>query len=1084
MRPMTSLWRQAVTQPERLVSRHGALNTRHILSALCFVLLSPLITVQSPLICYGQTETASISGRITDPKGGVIPKAVVEAIQEDTNVKQTTETNGDGLYYFSSLRPAGYRIVVSRNGFKQVIQSGIVLHTQDSVTLNFSLQLGSVSETVTVSANAEHMPTDNPAVGVLVNRDFIENMPLNGRSLQDLLDLAPGAVDADGYYTVNGQRSDANYYTVDGVAANTNPNIQGVLATGVLSGVAGAYPNQTALGTTQGLASVDNLQEFKIQTSDYSAEFGRQPGGQVGLTTRSGTNDLHGSLFDYFRNTVLDANNWFNNLDAIAREPERQNDFGGTFGGPLVIPTIYNGKNKTFFFISYEGLRLVQPQATATFNVPSVAFRQFAAPSVQPFLNAMPLPQPSAVGNGDQCALSLGYTFSCSDPFVSAVSSPSSLNALNVRVDQGIGQRVQLFAHYAYTPSFQKSTVLSQLDETSVNSWILTAGATARINASLTDEFRFNYTLNWGAGTSNPAAIAGAVPYARDLIVPDQYAAGISVEAAAGVYLPDSSISNNYPGYSSTDIKTRQFNLVDDVDWTHGRHTLKVGADFRRLMPSYNPVQDDTAFDILSIEGVEQGFSDLVIRAAATPARPVFLNLSLYIQDHWKLTDRLTLDYGLRWEFNPAPGASDGVFPLALTTGDLSSAQLAPRGTPQYRSVYHNFAPRLGFAYNVIPSPRHPMVVRGGFGIFYDTGQQLGVQGYSGYPFSAFAPFLLDVALPPNPALLAPPSLSLPLTPPYGTLQGVNVPDLQLPYTESWNLSIAQGLNERDTVTVSYVGNAGKKLLYTQLFISPTPEFSNVYLTNNGSSSSYEGLQIQNQGYLAPGLQAIVAYTFAHSIDNASNDDTVFAPLRGNSDYDIRQNLNAAINYEIPEANRNWLIRALTHGWNLDSRVTVRSGLPIDVTQGAYVSPTGQLIYIRPDIVQGVPIVLHTNSPSVLGGWELNSAAFGPVPTDPNTGAPLEQGNLGRNFIHGPNFWSLNTAVQRNFQLREDLRLAFRLDAFNLFNHANAGNIDSNLADGPGLFGISNSVPTIGVPNSLYAAGSPRSLQLMLKLQF
>ncbi|MGC2331648.1 MAG: carboxypeptidase-like regulatory domain-containing protein [Candidatus Acidiferrales bacterium] len=277
-------------------------------------LLLSLLVISGPL--YAQSETASISGRVTDPNGGVVPNTTVEAIQEDTNVKATTQTNGDGLYYFASLHPANYRVIVSKDGFKQVIQADVILHVQDALTLNFALQLGSVSESITVTADHSNINTTDASVGTVVDRNFVENIPLNGRSFQSLILLTPGvtavlgaSTNVSGEFSVNGQRTETNYYMVDGVSANsgmTNINYMG------------GTPGETTLGTTQSLVSIDALQEFRINTSTYSAEYGRTPGAQISFQTRSGTNTWHGSLFDYFRNGALDSNNWFN-VSVVAR---------------------------------------------------------------------------------------------------------------------------------------------------------------------------------------------------------------------------------------------------------------------------------------------------------------------------------------------------------------------------------------------------------------------------------------------------------------------------------------------------------------------------------------------------------------------------------------------------------------------------------------------------------------------------------------------------------------------------------------------------------------------------------------------
>jgi hypothetical protein len=1044
------------------------------------------------LAIAAHAQSAQLSGEVRDESKAVVPVAAITLRNLNTGIVRTTTTNANGMYVFTFIDPGNYKIIIEKQNFQTVIQTDIVLSTAQSAVLNFTLKLGPMSETITVNANAEHMPTDNPAVGLLVNRDFVESTPLNGRSFQDLIALAPGAVTSTnsvtGGFSINGQHDNSNYYTVDGVAANLNPNPSFQPA----QWSAGTLSSQTALGTTQALVSVDALQEFKIQTSGYTAEYGRQPGGQIELTTRSGTNDIHGSLFDYFRNDALDANDWFAKQQGIPRQPERQNDFGGTIGGPVEVPMFFNGKDHTFYFVSYEGLRLTEPQFSGIRDVPTAAFRQFAASGLQPFLNSVPLPNVAGhLTNGDQCAASVGQTFSCTGEWAGGYSNPSDLDSISLRVDQVVGSKLQLFVRYFDTPSKQVNRSFgTQLAITKSSSHGWTLGTTERVSSNLVDELRFNYSASHGVSGNNPVAFDGALPYAKSLVIPPQYAPGSTPSQGQVVIIAPGAKSSQVPiaAYAEAVNQQQQYNLVDGLSFTRNTHTLKFGADYRRLMPLYNPAQYSSLFLLLSVAKIQQGVSDVAFIGASQKAHPIFNNLSLYAQDHWRLASRFTLDYGVRWEFNPAPGASDGLYPLALTTSSWVTTQLAPPGTPQYRTIYHNFAPRFGFAYQVGALASHTLVIRTGFGIFYDTGQAQGAEGYAAYPFRV-SNVLSNISFPISAASIVPPPLNSPLVAPYPNINAISDPNLKLPYTEQWNLSADLGLSARNTLTVSYVGNVGRKLLFSQEYTnlsSVNPAFTDAVFVSNAGSSSYNALQVQDQGYVAPGLQLIASYTWAHALDNSSTDNNGFPPIRGNSDNDIRHVLNAALNYQIPGGGNNAFARALIKGWSVDSRFTAQTGYPVDVNQGSYLLPNSVSALIRPDLVPSAGVYLH-NAPGALGGWALNPTAFSPVPTDPNTGAPLRQGTLGRNFIHGPGFWNLNEAVQRNFTLHERLRLIFRAEAFNIFNHPNAGNIDNCLCDSS--FGQSHppqqgGVPSIGVPNRLYATGGARSLQLLLKLQF
>jgi len=1064
-----------------------------VLRSVCVIALLLVIASFAPAVS-AQTGNASLSGRVTDPQGSVVPRTSVEAINNATNVKITSQSNSDGLYYFSALPPGSYRIVVSKDGFKQIIEGEVSLHTQDSLTLNFALQVGSVSETVTVNANTSSIESDNPAVSMTVDREFVENMPLNGRSFQDLIQLAPGTVNSangQGYYSIDGQRQDANNFTVDGVSAN----LGGIFNTaGSDLGISGNSPSQTVLGTTQSLVSIDALQEFKIQTSGYTAEYGRNPGGQVGFTTRSGTNDIHGTLFEYLRNTAFDANSYQNNYYGEQKAPDHQNDYGGTVGGPLVIPKLYDGKDKTFFFFSYERLRLLAPASEVDY-FPTQAFRNWASSSVQPYLDSVPLPNGPV--NQDGCTIpdpATGLPTPCDAIYARSFSNPSNISSVSVRLDQNLGQRFHVFLRYADTPSSIDSSAGGEFYTNEINVHTWTAGLTANISSTLLNELRFNFSHDGEIQFQTQKAIGGSIPLARNLLIPTAYDSTYA-NGNFNAYVPGSACCVG-SGFSGSGSVQHQYQVVDDITWTRGNHSLKFGGDWRRLTPTIALGTYSSTVVLQSLTAIQQGIADGGVTVSATaPGAPVFDNVSLFAQDHWRISPRLSIDYGLRWEFNPPPGPSNGHYPATLTSSDLATATLAPAGTQPYRTSYDHFAPRFGFAWNAIPSTVHALTVRGGFGIFYDTAQQtIGSAYFSTYPFQAYAPTLSNVPFPLSVADLAPPSLNIPLIPPYPYLNELTTPGLTLPYTEQWNLSVDEALNSKNTLTASYVGNEGKKLLFTGYYqggigIPINPVFAGgLEFTYNGSKSNYNALQVQDRGRIANGLDFVGSFTWAHSLDNAStNLGNGNTPVYGNSDNDLHEVLNLALNYQTSGAGSSRWERALTQGWLIANRFSAQSGYPLNIYQDEYASlPNGSYLSYFPDLVPGVPIYLH-NVPGVPGGWKLNRAAFActttGATTGPCTGTPTRQGTLGRNYVRNPGFWALNTAVQRSFPIREQLHLIFRAEAFNILNHPNLGFPNTGLSNS--TFGeLANQITTIGVANQLYAMGASRSLQLSLKLQW
>ena len=1057
-----------------------------------FSLLALMLT--ACFFASAQTETATLSGVIQDPHGRVVPDVEVTATRIETGTQTTTKTNGAGIYVFTNLMPGDYHLTVRRPGFKEIAIKQFELHVQDQLQQNFSLEIGSVSETVTVSGtNGMWAMTDSPAVGTLVTRDFVENMPLNGRSFQDLISLTPGAVSSstssNGSFSINGQRDDANYFMVDGVSANIysgGTNLPG-------QGTAGTLPAQTAAGTTQALLSVDAMAEFRIQTSGYTAEYGRQPGGEVQLTSRSGTNDWHGTAFDYLRNTVFDANSWFANAQGIPRQAERQNDFGGTLGGPVRIPGLYNGKDRTFFFFSYEGLRLLLPNFSQEF-VPTVAFRQTATASVQPFVNAWPIPNGPA-NTTDGCTVNTANGPSpCDGQFSAGYSNPSSLDATSVRVDHNWGAKLRLFGRYANTPSYSGTRIApaNEILSNTTNTRIVTVGATAALSSRIVNDIRFNYSLSDTVQADSLDSFGGATPFAESLINPAPFVKGGTFEADAFFCVTSGVSWCHGVDIAKRIIQQHQYNLVDGLSWTVGTHELKFGVDYRKLLPTYNFQSYEGALCFCSLSPVQTGSVDDFV-LGGIPVYPRFWNLSLYAQDHWRLAPRLTLDYGLRWEFNPVPGEVNGITPVAVTeVTDLASMQLAPPGTAAYHTQYRNFAPRVGFAWSAMTSQRHPVVLRGGFGVYYDTGQAQWASAYGGFPFLGFYD-AGNVTVPVSAAAAPPPTIPLgsALTPPYAGFTLMD-PNLKLPYTEQYNLSADFGLSSRNTLSISFVGNQGHRLLDTRVYSSgafPNPNFQFPTITYSDASSNYNGLQLQDRGYAAPGLQLIASYTWAHAIDNVSSDYSGFGlvtPVRGNSNNDIRQTVNLALNYEIPGMRNNGFGRALTRGWVFANRFVAQSGYPFEVVQGSYIGAKDQKISIYPDLAPGVPLYLHgaaadVNGQTVPGNWRLNAAAFVPVTLNPD-GTPVRQGDLPRNFLKGPGLWTLNSALERTFQIHERLRLAFRAEAFNIFNHPSFTGIDNFLGDP--TFGQAFAGQTIGNSNQLYATGAPRSWQFMLKLQF
>lgn len=1037
----------------------------------------------------GQSPNGTISGLVADPSGAVIVGADILVANDATGVRYSARTNESGIYVVSNLSPGTYRLQVSKIGFKTLIKPDIVLNVQDALAINFNLPIGAVAETVTVTAGASVVDSQDGTVSTVVDRQFAENLPMNGRSFQTLIELTPGVTltpstgTDPGQFSINGQRAGSNYWMVDGVSANVGSS---ALFGG--TGLAGAVGTFSAFGGTNSLVSVDAMQEFRIQTSTYAPEFGRTPGGQISIATRSGTNQFHATLFDYLRNDVLDANNWFNTAvtPPLPKPEERQNDFGGTFAGPIV-------KDKTFFFFSYEGLRLQLPQ-TALTTVPDLAARQSGTIDMQPFLNAYPLP------NGpDNPATGVAE-------FNRSYSSPATLDAYSIRVDHRLSDKLTLFGRYNYSPSqiVQRNIsgtgdALSIAFHSRITVQTATIGSTWSISSQAANDLRFNYSRTNPLTETVNDNFGGAVPL-TNLPFPSPYTIQ-NARLLLGIF----SLSNPYllVGSEVRNLQ-RQFNVVDSIALQKGSHSLKFGVDFRRLSPVYAPfLYQQTAY-FLNLQSAQNGALLASQTRALAGATLLFRNLSAFAQDTWRVVPRLALTYGVRWDLDFAPQSTSGPSFPAVTGFDLnnlSNLALAPSGTAAYKTSYGNFAPRIGVAYQLSQNQEWGTVVRGGFGVFYDlASSEIGnLVLNAGYPFSALAPLNFGGAFPLGPAAAAPPPI-IPPSASQGTLTAFD-PNLKLPYALEWNVALEQGLGRRQTVSASYIGSLGRRLIQTAYVFSPSPNYGRAIVASSGATSDYHALQLQFQRQLSDGLQVLASYTWSHSIDDASAgslgqgnggaNDLVVNPSinRGPSDFDIRNQFSLGLTYDIPAPKRHAFARAILHGWSTESFVLARSAPPVNVYNSRWtLSLSNTFTAVRPDTVPGQSIYLHGSQ--FAGGEALNPGAFTEPPTD-SKGNPLRQGDLGRNALRAFGATQWDFAVHRDVPVHEPLRLQFRAEMFNVLNHPNFAPPVADL--GQSQFG--RSIELLGQYlggsnlggggfNPLYQIGGPRSIQFALKLFF
>lgn len=1046
------------------------------------------------VVCAGSSrmafaQNAQLSGIITDPQKAVVSQATVEVTNEATQVKTLLRSNSAGVYSAPSLQPGQYRVTISASGFETQTLTHVTVNVAAKLALDITLRPGSANESVTVNGSEVPINTTDASVSTVVDRQFVENIPLNGRSFQSLMTSVPGVssvpsqgVGSSGEITVNGQRTESNQFTVDGVSANTGA--QGYPA-GAGAGYSGSIPGESILGTTQTLVSIDALQEFRASTSTYSAEYGRTPGGQFVFNTRSGTNAWHGSAFEYFRNDVLDANNYFNKRTTpiTPRQVERQNDFGGTFSGPLSIPHVYDGRDRTFFFFSYEGLRLRSPVAAFTMEVPNLSLRQLAPAELRPFLNAFPLPNGAESGDG----LGLAY-------YTAGYSSPSALDTYSLRVDHHFSDRFSVFARYSDSPTSNTtrssdpfSPNLAEIDPQTVRVRTITGGATNMFTSRLSSEFRVNGT--WNDYADKPALdnFGGATP----MTLASSGAAGLTDKSWIFFYLTGHGAYPAFRLYPHSTSQT-QFNIVEKLSYTVGRHQFKAGVDYRRLT-TYSPIADlyeSSGFNDAAQVIANNGSPG--ITRADHPAQPVYSNLSLFLQDEWKVSSRLNASLGVRWDMNPPPRDAGGNQPYTLDQiTNLATAQVAPQGADLWKTTHANFSPRVGLAYQLHQAAGHETVLRAGFGQFYDTGTALASAGYQyGVGITRTVGFS-DAPFPLSQQTVS--SIPAPSTSsPYSGQVFAYDPHLKQPYTLQWNVAVEQALGSQQTLTLSYVASAGKHLL-SQLQYDPSsvgnPNFTprwNLFITANHGGSNYQALQLQFQRKLSRGLQVLTSYTWAHAIDNSTTNFTLSELLRASSDFDIRNNFQLALTYDLPSRSGHGFAPYLLSHWSTDLRTTVRSALPVDVfSDYSSTNLTGTFVSYHPNRVAGQS--LYTYDSSLPGGRGINYNAY--TPAYASDGVTLVEGNAGRNSARGFDAVQQDIALRRDFPFTERVGLQFRIEAFNLLNHSIMGTVNNYLsmgATGPNAFGVAINTLNgqLGGLNSLYQTGGPRSLQAALKLHF
>ncbi|MCX6630837.1 MAG: carboxypeptidase regulatory-like domain-containing protein [Candidatus Solibacter sp.] len=985
-------------------------------------------------------RAAFVHGRVLDPSDAAIPEAAITIVNQESGFRRVTRTDSGGDYAVGSLDSGVYKVTVRKDGFRTMIRFNVKVANLEAARVDFTLSVGAVQETITVEDTAPLPGQEDASIGVRVFREDIQRLPLNGRGILGLLELSPGtnvtpATRGEaGQFTANGQRPNANYFTVDGASANTGVTAGGLPA----QATGGVLPAMSAFGSLDSLLPVEAVDEFRVQTSNAMSELGRLPGANVALTSRSGSNEFHGSAVYRLRHELLAANDWFANVTGIRRGPLRLHDISPSFGGPI-------HRDRTFFFLSYQHMAL-RGSYVSRQPVPSDATRAAAPFWVQPALGLYPQGNGPALGSG----LAAWYGRNV---------RPSQLDGGLARIDHALTSRATLFARYNDSPSFNEFGS-SQINRLDLRFQSLTLGLNLRPGTRWTVDLRGNEShaealSSWArAGQTN--------------------ASGCDLEPMTSYLFPAAGTCNALLRFSIGGVgqvvtghegmrRQRQFQSVGSTAWRAGPHTVRFGADYRRMVPirrDATGVLSAIADDITSLTDKKNlwlGSSPAISSAAEVT------ELSLWGQDTWQVSPRILITPGLRWELNPSPAASSTTYFLDPRTGtffDRNNRLLWP-------VAYTNFAPRLGVSWRVRKSGR--TVFRAGGALFYDSSLSIATDLINSGPFSitqftngihGFVSSLLSYAFSPN---------------------------LRLPRLNEWNFTLDQALSAHDMLSVGYVGAIGRRLIRREVGGPGNTETALFALTTNNGDSHYQGLQVQYRRRVLQGLQSLVSYSWSHSLDNDSSDASLVwagpgagaARDHSSSDFDLRHSLTAALTYELsprPAGRARWL-----GGWAIDSLVRVRSGFPVSVQLNEQYQGIALANAFRPDHILNQPIWLE--DASVPAGQRLNRAAFQPAKAG-------TQGTLGRNSIPGFAMGQLDLAVRREFRLRDRKVVQVRLEAFNTLNQANFADPVKFLSSA--VFGQSTSMLNLmlgtGSPGSglspILQTGGPRSLQGSIRFRF
>jgi Carboxypeptidase regulatory-like domain/TonB dependent receptor-like, beta-barrel len=977
-------------------------------------------------------STPTLQGSVVDPAGAIVAGAIVTVRHQATGLERVAETDGDGSYQVAALPVGTYQLKVQATGFQTQIVENLIIEVGRLVVQDFQLSVGDISQEVIVTSSGNLLERATVSVGHVIDRRMVQEVPLNGRYFLDLGLLVPGSVTPpQGAFSASPMRG------LGSLAINTAGNREET----VNYIVNGITLNNETFNSISFQPSISSVQEFKVDNSTFSAEYGQSSGAIVNIATRSGANEFHGELFEFLRNDALDARNFFN-FNSSDPPPFKRNQFGGHIGGPIA-------KNTAFFHFSYEGLRQRQGLDLNSLVLGDAERGRVTNPVVLKLIELIPR---------------ANFVDSSGTPrFIGSATAPVNVDYWTIDVSHNLTERDRLHGYYAIQrvvlsePSRTGNTIPGFGSDSRVKRQIFTLNETHIFGPALVNEVRFGF--NRWLSTLTPAAQLNPADF------------GILNGINDPIGLPQINIAGGLnfggPANQPSGRADTTFVVADTLSRLFGRHSLKLGGEFRRFFNNnFRRVTGSFNFATVDafIAGTANSFSVTLGDQSSSIAQGA---LGFFAQDNFQLRPGLTLDLGLRYEWNMTPEERYDRFIVF----DPRSASLLRVGT-HINEVYHqndkNFQPRLGFAWD--PFRDGKTVVRAAYAILVDQPMTSVVTGTSAnpplaVPLTFTGPIRLDNAI-----LLAREAGLAPQTVDH---------DFDNAYMQSWNLNVQRAMTHDLTVMIGYFGSKGTHLTLRRNLnqpvngvrpfpvlaqsspILPGTPLGNITEAGSAGNSSYNALWVAVNQRVARGLQFNASYTWSKSIDYNSfssqgvvvQDSYNLLGDRGLSDFDARHRFVFSAIYEMPFKGNQFV-----EGWELAAIIQVQSGNPVNiVTSNSTVN--GVANTLRPDLTGPIKIIGDVDR------W-FDTSAFTPV---------ARFGSLGRNVVIGPGFNNTDFSVIKNTRLGEKARLQLRAEFFDLFNHANFGQ-PGNVVGSAAFGRITNTRFPTG------ESGSSRQIQFALKL--